>query len=252
MTLPLASRVAIVTGAAMGNGRGIALGLAAAGADIVIADLDTQTAEHVTGAEVRALGRRALALSTDVSSSASVDAMVAAALATFDRIDVLVNNAGVTGVFDLLELPEAEWDRVLDINLKGVFLCTQSVARAMVDAGRGGRIINISSTAGTRGVPYSAHYSASKGGVELFTRAAARALAPYRIHVNAVAPGVMETPLLQPFLDQPGQRERYTQAIPLGRIGQPSDLAGAAVYLASPASDFVTGTVLHVDGGSLA
>jgi NAD(P)-dependent dehydrogenase (short-subunit alcohol dehydrogenase family) len=244
--------VAIVTGAAMGNGRGIALGLAAAGADIVVADLDTQTAEQVTAAEVRALGRRAHVVSANVASKASVDAMVAAVLETFGQIDVLVNNAGVTGQFDLLELPEAEWDRVLGINLKGVFLCTQSVARAMVAAGRGGRIINISSTAATRGVAYGAHYSASKGGVELFTCAAGRALAPHRIHVNAIAPGVMERPLLQPFLDRPGQRERYEQAIPLGRIGQSADLAGAAVYLSSAASDFVNGTTLHVDGGSLA
>lgn len=252
MIEPLAGRVAIVTGGAMGNGRGMALGLARAGADLVIADIDAPTAEQATCAEARALGRQAIAVSTDVSNRSSVEAMVGATLAQYGHVDVLVNNAGVTARFDLLELPEEEWDRVLGINLKGVFLCTQAAARAMVASGNGGSIINISSTAATRGVPYSAHYSASKGGVELFTRAAARALARHRIHVNAIAPGVMETPLLRSFLDEAGQRERYEQSIPLGRIGQPEDLVGAVIFLASDASAFVTGTVIHVDGGSLA
>jgi NAD(P)-dependent dehydrogenase (short-subunit alcohol dehydrogenase family) len=235
----------------MGNGRAIALGLAAEGADLVVADIDLEQAEATCQA-ARALGRRALAVRVDVTRKAEVESMVSQLIETLGRLDILVNNAGVTSRYDLLELPEAEWDRVLGINLKGVFLCTQAAARAMVQAGRGGKIINISSTAASRGVAYSAHYSASKGGVELFTQAAARALAARGVYVNAIAPGVMETPLLRPFLAEPGKREEYERSIPLGRIGQPADLVGAAVFLASPASDFVTGTVVHVDGGSLA
>src|SRR5262249_7625322 len=160
----------------------------------------------------------------DVSHKADVERMTAQVLAEFGHIDILVNNAGVTSRWDFLELPEAEWDRVLGINLKGVFLCTQSVARAMVESGRGGKIINISSTAARRGVADGAHYSASKSGVEQLTRAAARALASRRVYVNAIAPGVMETPLLQPFLADPERREHYARSIPLGRIGQPRDL----------------------------
>lgn len=247
----LADKVAIVTGGAMGNGRAIALGMAREGADLVIADID-ETHAISTADEIRALGRRALVIETNVSDKTHVDRLVQKTLDTFGRIDVLVNNAGVTARYDLLELPEEEWDRVLDINLKGVFLCTQSVARAMVRLGIPGRIINISSTAASRGVPYSAHYSASKAGVELFTQAAARSLAPRGIHVNVIAPGVMETPLMQPYLDDPEQRQRYKEAVPLGRIGQPEDLVGAAIFLAGPASEFVTGIVVRVDGGGLA
>lgn len=247
----LGEKVAIVTGGAMGNGRAIALGLADAGADVIVADVHHALAES-TCRDLRHRGRRAIAIHTDVSSKSEVDAMVQTAVDEFGRVDILVNNAGVTARYDLLELPESEWDRVLDINLKGVFLCTQAVARTMVHLGISGRIINISSTAARRGVPYSAHYSASKAGVELFTQAAARSLAPHNIRVNVVAPGVMETPLMQPYLDDAEQRERYRQAVPLGRIGQPEDLVGAVTFLAGPASDFVTGIVIRVDGGALA
>jgi NAD(P)-dependent dehydrogenase (short-subunit alcohol dehydrogenase family) len=247
----LVDKVAIVTGGAMGNGRAIALGLAREGANVVVPDIELPLAEK-TCQDARNAGRQAIAIRADVSSKTDVDAVVQRVLDEFGHIDILVNNAGVTSRYDLLELPEGEWDRVLDINLKGVFLCTQAAARAMVRLGTKGKIINISSVAATRGVPFSAHYSASKAGVELFTQAAARALAPHSIYVNAVAPGVMETPLMKPYLDHPEQRLRYRQAVPLGRIGQPEDLVGAVVFLASPASDFVTGAVLRVDGGALA
>lgn len=248
--MQLEGKVAIVTGAAMGNGRAIGLGLAAEGADLVVADVDLERAD-ATCEEARALGRRALAIKVDVARRQDTDAMVAQTVHTLGRLDILVNNAGVTSIHDFLDLDEREWDRIMAINLKGVFLCTQSAAREMVQRG-GGKVINISSTAASRGVPYSVHYSASKGGVELFTKSAARALAARGVYVNCIAPGVMETPLLQPFLAQPGKREQYEKAIPLGRVGQPTDLVGAAVFLASAASDFVTGIVLPVDGGSLA
>ncbi len=244
-------RVAIVTGGAMGNGRAIALGLAREGADLVVADVNLPLAE-ATCWKACTLGRRALAVRTDVSKKAEVDTMVQKTQDEFGRIDILINNAGVTSRHDFLDLPEEEWDRVLDINLKGAFLCTQAVARVMVTLGIKGKIINISSVAATRGVPYSVHYSASKAGVELFTQAAARSLAGRGIHVNAIAPGVMETPMLKPFLEEPGKREQYLQSTPFGRIGQPEDLVGAVTFLAGPASDFVTGIVVRVDGGALA
>jgi NAD(P)-dependent dehydrogenase (short-subunit alcohol dehydrogenase family) len=244
----LQGKVAIVTGAAVGNGRAIALGLARAGADVVVADVDMEQAA-ITRDDISTIGRQALAVRLDVSQKSQVEAAVQQTLDTFGRVDILVNNAGVTARYDILELPEEEWERVIAINLKGVFLCTQAVARAMVGAGIRGKIINISSVAARRGVPYSAHYSASKAGVELFSQAAAKALAARGVYVNCVAPGVMDTPLMKPWLDDPEQRLRYQEAVPLGRIGQPDDLVGAILFLAGPGSDFVTGTVIRVDGG---
>jgi NAD(P)-dependent dehydrogenase (short-subunit alcohol dehydrogenase family) len=245
----LQGKVAIVTGAAVGNGRAIALGLARAGADVVVADVDMERAT-ITRDDISAVGRQALAIRLDVSQKSQVEAAVQQTVDTLGRVDILVNNAGVTARYDILELSEAEWDRVMAINLKGVFLCTQAVARAMVDAGIRGKIINISSVAARRGVPYSAHYSASKAGVELFSQAAARALAGRGVYINCVAPGVIDTPLMKPWLDDPEQRLRYQEAVPLGRIGQPDDLVGAVLFLAGPGSDFVTGTVIRVDGGA--
>lgn len=247
----LKDKAAIVTGAAMGNGKAIALGLAKAGADLVVADIDLDLAKK-TCQEIETLGRRALAVHTDISKKSQVEKLVQEAMGKFGHIDILVNNAGVTSRYDLLELPEEEWDRVMNINLKGVFLCTQAVAREMIRLGIKGKIINISSVGASRGIPYSAHYSASKAGVELFTQSAARALADRSVYVNAIAPGVMETPMLEPFLAEPGRRERYIESSPIGRIGQPQDLVGAVSFLAGPASDFVTGIVLRVDGGALA
>lgn len=247
----LEDKAAIVTGAAMGNGKAIALGLAEAGANLIVADIDLALAKK-TCQEIEMLGRQALAVQVDISKKSQVEDLVQQAVNEFGRIDILVNNAGVTSRYDLLELPEEEWERVLNINLKGVFLCTQAVAREMVRLGIKGKIINISSVGASRGIPYSAHYSASKAGVELFTQSAARALAGRSIYVNAIAPGVMETPMLEPFLAEPGRRERYIESSPMGRIGQPQDLVGAVIFLAGPASDFVTGIVLRVDGGASA
>ena len=247
----LEDKVAIVTGAAMGNGKAIALGLAEAGANLVVADIDLELAKK-TCQEIEALGRQALAVQVDISKKDQVENLVQQAIDEFGRIDILVNNAGVTSRYDLLELPEEEWDRVLNINLKGVFLCTQAVARTMVDLGVKGKIINISSVAASRGVSDGAHYSASKAGVELFTQAAARNLASCGVYVNCIAPGVIETPLLEQFITDPERRERWIKSSPMGRIGQPQDLVGAVIFLAGPASDFITGIVLTVDGGASA
>lgn len=247
----LNDKTAIVTGAAMGNGKAIALGLAKAGANLVVADIELDLAKR-TCQEIETLDRRALAVQVDISKKNQVESLVQQAVDEFGRIDILVNNAGVTSRYDLLELPEDEWDRVMNINLKGVFLCTQAVAREMVRLGIKGKIINISSVAASRGVPDGAHYSASKAGVELFTQAAARTLANRGVYVNAIAPGVMETPMLEQFMTDPERRERWIKSSPLGRIGQPQDLVGAVIFLAGPTSDFVTGIVLTVDGGASA
>ncbi|MDH3675788.1 MAG: 3-oxoacyl-ACP reductase FabG [Anaerolineae bacterium] len=244
-------KVAIVTGAAMGNGRAIALGLAQAGAHIIAADVNLDLASE-TCREVEVLGRRTLAVKTDVSVKSDVENLVEQTLDHFNRIDVLVNNAGITSRYELLELPEEEWDRVIDVNLKGVYLCTQAVARAMIELGIKGKIINISSIAASRGVPDGAHYCASKAGVELFTQAGARSLADKNIYVNAIAPGVMDTPMLAPYLADPDRHEQFLASTPLGRIGHPQDLVGAVRFLAGPDSDYVTGIVLRVDGGMLA
>jgi NAD(P)-dependent dehydrogenase (short-subunit alcohol dehydrogenase family) len=249
--MSLGGRVAIVTGAAVGNGRAIALGLAQAGAHIIAADVNLDGARE-TCREVELLGRRTLAARTDVSVKTDVEDLVQQSLDHLDRIDILINNAGITSQYDLLDLPEEEWDRIIEVNLKGVYLCTQTVARAMVKLGINGKIINISSVAASRGVSDGAHYCASKAGVELFTQAAARSLANKNIYVNAIAPGVMDTPMLKPYLADPGRHKQFLTSTPLGRIGQPQDLVGAVRFLAGPDSDYVTGTVLRVDGGMLA
>jgi NAD(P)-dependent dehydrogenase (short-subunit alcohol dehydrogenase family) len=235
----------------MGNGRAIALGLAQAGAHIIAADINLDLARE-TCREVEVLGQRTLAVRTDVSNKSDVENLIQITLDHFSQIDILINNAGITSRYELLELPEEEWDRVIDVNLKGVYLCTQAVARAMVELGINGKIINISSVAASRGVPDGAHYCASKAGVELFTQAAARSLADKNIYVNAIAPGVMDTPMLAPYLADPGRHEQFLTSTPLGRIGQPQDLVGAVKFLAGPGSDFVTGSIVRVDGGLLA
>jgi glucose 1-dehydrogenase len=248
----LAGRNAIVTGAGSGIGRALAAGFAREGAGVVAADVDGAAAER-TAAEIRDGGGRAIGIAVDVAERASVVAMLAAALAEYGQIQILASNAGVSGDHHFLELPDEEWDRVLGINLKGQYLCGQVVARHMAASG-GGSIINTSSQLG-EGVanPNRAHYLASKGGSRMLTRAMAVDLAPHRIRVNALAPGVTATNLTRGRLDADADYRRWAlERIPLGRFGQPDDLIGAAVFLASDDSAYVTGTTLVVDGGYLA
>jgi NAD(P)-dependent dehydrogenase (short-subunit alcohol dehydrogenase family) len=243
----LEGKVALVTGAQQGIGRAIAVALARDGADVGVNFLDDASAAEGVAGEIRGLGRRAVTVQGDVSRAASVESMVKTVVGALGPPDVLVNNAGVFPRAAFLELPEREWDHVLGINLKGSFLCAQAVARALVAAGRPGAIVNISSSA-VRGDPRGVHYSSSKAGVVGLTRAMALALAPHRIRVNAIAPGLTDT--AQPrYGNTEEQIAERAREIPLGRIAQPEEIAKVAVFLASAESGWVTGELIHVNGG---
>ena len=243
----LEGKVALVTGAQQGIGRAIAVALARDGADVGVNFLDDAAAAEKVAGEIRGLGRRAVTVQGDVSQTASVQGMVKTVVDALGPPDILVNNAGVFPRASFLEVPEREWDHVLGINLKGSFLCAQAVARALVAAGRPGAIVNISSSA-VRGDPRGVHYSSSKAGVVGLTRAMALALAPHRIRVNAIAPGLTDT--AQPrYGNTEEQIAERAREIPLGRIAQPEEIAKVAVFLASAESGWVTGELIHVNGG---
>ena len=246
MPLPLESRTALVTGASKGVGKGIALELARCGCDVAVNfNLDRAGAEATAG-DIRALGRRAFPVQANVGESADVDRMFQQIAAEFPRLDILVNNAGVQTWKPLLDLTEAEWDRVIDTNLKGCFLCTQRAARIMKEHG-GGRIINIGSGCNKVPFPNLVDYTASKGGMEMFTKVSAVELGKYGIRVNCVAPGAIE---IERTKQETGDyAETWARLTPLGRIGEPLDVARAVVFFASEAGDFVTGQTLWVDGG---
>ncbi len=248
--MQLEDRVAIVTGAASGINRAIAVRFAEEGAAVVIADVDVDGARD-TESRVRAAGGRALVAQTDVRRREEIDATVAAAIEHFGRVDILVNGAGVETLIPFLDLPETEWNRVLAVNLTGPFLCGQAVAREMVRVARGGKIINIASINSVTALHNQAHYVSSKGGLLMLTKAMALELAQHGINVNAIGPGVIETPLTAQSLGDPARREFLRGRIPLKRFGQPLDVANAAVFLASEASSYMTGTILFVDGGWL-
>lgn len=247
----LEDKVAIVTGAARGNGRAIALGFAQEGAHLVIADIDRETAQ-ATAREIQDLDRKALALYVDVADKRSVAEMVERAYGEFGKVDILVNNAGVIGRDPFLEVTEEEWDRVLDINLKGSFLCGQAVAKRMVETESGGVIINISTIMTERTTATTVPYCASKGGVSTLTKGMAVALAPHNIRVAAIAPCIVWTDMSDALLSQPSVREAILNKIPLKRIAKPQALVGAAVFLASDEANYVTGSTIFVDGGMLA
>lgn len=250
MTGRLKDKVAIVTGAASGNGRGIALRLAEEGARITVADV-SQTGAQETVAMISAAGGEALAVRADVSQKEQVEAMVAATVQQFGAVDILVNNAGVETLIPFLDLPEAEWDRVLAVNLKGPFLCTQAAAKEMIKTGRGGKVVNIASINSAVALVGQAHYVSSKGGLLLLTKSLALELAPHNINVNAVGPGVIETAMTTNSLSNPARKEMFLNRIPLKRIGQPRDIGNAVLFLASDEADYITGTILYVDGGWL-
>lgn len=247
----LHERNAIVTGAGSGIGAASAAGLAREGAGVVVADIDRHGAEK-TVAGIRGAGGRAIAVQVDVAQRDSVEAMLETAVAAFGRIHVLHSNAGVSPRHHFLDLPQDEWERVLAINLTGQYLCGQVVGRHMRAAG-GGSIINTSSQLGEGSAhPNCAHYLASKGGSRMLTRAMAIDLAPHNIRVNALAPGVTVTNINRQRVGDPEWRRWALERIPLGRLGQPEDLVGAVVFLASDESAYVTGTTIVVDGGYLA
>jgi NAD(P)-dependent dehydrogenase (short-subunit alcohol dehydrogenase family) len=248
--MQLAGKVVLVTGAQQGIGRAMAREFAAAGADVAINWLDDEGAAQHVADEVRACGRRAVLVEADVSRLEQVQALVSATQKGLGGpIDVLINNAGVFPRVPFLEMTEQNWDQVLDVNLKGSCFCAQYVAKAIVSAGRQGAIINIASGAALRGSPRGVHYAASKGGVLSLTRAMALELAPYRIRVNAIAPGLTDT--AQPrYGSSEAEIAEMARSIPLGRMAQPDEIARAAVFLASDNAGFVTGQTLHVNGGS--
>ena len=243
----LAGRVALVTGAQQGIGQALAVAVAREGADVGVNYLDDRTAAERVAKEVRDLGRRTVIVQGDVSHRAEVDAMVGAVVKELGAPDILMNNAGVFPRAEFLELDEREWDHVLGVNLKGSFLCAQAAARAMVAAGRPGAIVNLASSA-VRGDPRGVHYSSSKAGVVGLTRAMALALAPHRIRVNAIAPGTTDTaqPRYGNTEAQLGEREKL---IPMGRMAQPDEIARVAIFLASDEAVYITGEVIHANGG---
>jgi NAD(P)-dependent dehydrogenase (short-subunit alcohol dehydrogenase family) len=247
----LEGKFALITGGGGGLGRGVALRMVEEGARVAVADRDVSLARQVAE-EISEAGGEASHHRVDVTDSGSVDELIDSVARSSDRVDVLVNSAGIAGSAPFLDMSEEEWDRVIDVNLKGTFLVSQRVARGMCRTG-GGSIVNLSSVLAHVSRPDQAHYGASKGGVGQLTQSMALALAPHDIRVNAVAPGPCDTPLtVKAYSADPSRRAKALSRVALGRPGTPRDIAGAALYLASDDAAWVTGTTIYVDGGLLA
>ncbi|MCF6265349.1 MAG: 3-oxoacyl-[acyl-carrier-protein] reductase [Desulfuromusa sp.] len=238
-------KVALVTGASRGIGRSISLALAAQGAKIVAVDVDSQATEDFV-AELKASGSEAVAVQGNVTLATDVEHMVQVAKETFGRIDILVNNAGITRDALLLRMKDEDWDAVLDVNLKGAFLCTRAVSKLMTKQ-RSGRIVNIASVVGQMGNAGQANYCASKAGLMGLTRSNARELAKRNITVNAVAPGFIATAMTEALSEE--KRQELAAQIPLARLGSAEDIANAVVFLASENTGYITGQVIGVNGG---
>ena len=239
-------RVALVTGAGRGIGRAIAIALAREGANVVVNDLDAHSAEE-TANEIKAIGRGALAIRADVSNSTEVSKMVERTIETFKRIDILVNNAGIFSSVPLDSMTEDEWNKVMNVNLKGVFICSQAAMRFMKKQ-RSGKIANLGSLAAkVGGIFAGADYAASKAGVICLTKSLAKQLAPYGINVNAVAPGVIATEMTKNWPND--VKENFLRQIPLGRFGTPEEVAEAVLFLVSDSANYITGTTIDVNGG---
>jgi 3-oxoacyl-[acyl-carrier protein] reductase len=241
----LEGKIALITGAAQGIGRDIALALAADGADIAVCDVNLEAAQKTAG-DIEATGRKALALKVDVAASADVAAMVEQAIAKFGRLDILVNNAGITRDGLILRMKDEDWDLVLSINLKGSFLCSRAALKHMTKQ-RGGTIINIASIVGAMGNAGQANYVASKAGLIGLTKTIAREYAARGVTANAVAPGFIDTAMTQALPEN--VRQDLAKQIPMGKLGTPRDVANAVRFLASPQAAYITGQVIHVNGG---
>ncbi len=242
----LEKKVAIVTGGGRGIGHGIAIAMTQAEANVVVAGRNKATLDKAVE-EIEAMGGKALAVKTDVSQNKDVSNMVKETIKKFGKIDILVNNAGVFTPTPLLQLTEDVWEETININLKGVFLCSKAVAKEMIKRKKGGKIINISSLNAYRGAKNVVHYCASKGGVNTLTRALAIELAPYNINVNAIAPGLTDTDMTA--LSDSEVRQKSLELIPLHKIMESNDLGLTVVFLASGAAEMITGVTLIVDGG---
>ena len=243
----LKGKTAIITGSGRGIGRAIALAMAEQGANIVVNDVNMESAGEVV-AEIEAMGRQAIAVKADVTSEEQIKEMIETCINRFGKLDILVNNAGIIQTVPVTEIDGKDWDRVMEVNLKGVFLCCKA-ALAPMKAQHGGKIINIASVAGKRGggLLGNSCYSASKGGVIAFTKSLARESGPFGINVNAITPAFTDTEMTRSIA--PDKKEFIIKMLPLGRVGQPADIAGAVCFLASSMSDYMTGEIMDVDGG---
>ncbi|MGD6849722.1 3-oxoacyl-[acyl-carrier-protein] reductase [Rossellomorea aquimaris] len=242
----LEGKVALVTGASRGIGREIALELAREGCNVAVNYSGSEAKANEVVDEIKGLGREAIAVQCNVSDSDAVQVMVKETIGQFGSVDILVNNAGITRDNLLMRMKEAEWDDVININLKGVFLCTKAVTRQMMKQ-RSGRIINISSIVGVSGNPGQANYVAAKSGVIGLTKTTARELAPRGITVNAIAPGFISTDMTDQLPED--VRDEMLKQIPLSRFGDPQDIAKVVTFVASESASYMTGQTLHIDGG---
>ena len=251
--MDLTGKVAIVTGAKRGMGRTHALALSKAGAKVLLADISKEDCEKVAE-EIEKAGGESLAVKCDVTNKKEVEEMVRTAVEKWGKLDILVNNAGIAQFFPFLEITEEDWSTTIDINLKGYFLCAQAAAKEMAKQ-KSGAIVNIASVAmGQVGVgfPNLAHYCASKGGIVAMTEAMALELAPYNIRVNAVSPGAIETPMVDPLKQDPKTTEATLSRVPMRRFGKPEEVSNLVLFLASDDASYMTGSTVVVDGGWLA
>ena len=248
----LAGKVAIVTGGRRGIGKASALAFAQAGAEVAVCDRVVDDGALLAVAdEIQELGRRSLAIQADISQKRDVDNLVGQVMDEFGGIDILVNNAGIALRASLIDTSEEDWDEIINVDLKGCYLCSQAVGRRMIERKRG-NIINIASQWAMKPIPEAGVYCIAKAGVVMLTRVLALDLASYNIRVNAIAPGTVKTEMSRPMWDDPEDLKRVESAIPLGRVAEPADIAGAALFLASDASTFITGQTIVVDGGEQA
>lgn len=238
------NKTVIVTGSRRGIGKGIAIALAKEGCNIVVSDIDQKDCEEVAE-EMKKLGVKALGIKCDVSNKAEVEELFKKTVKEFGKLDILVNNAGIFPFISFKDMKESDWDKVLDVNLKSVFLCSQEAAKIIPE---GGRIITISSIASVVGFEGLVHYCASKGGIDAFTRALALELAPKKITVNAIAPGAIDTPGASVSSNEEVRKQTIAM-IPLARMGQPEDIANAVLFLASDKANYITGQIIIIDGG---